>query len=260
MTSFFEIYSNGLFLIIAVMTLLWLVSIFLKNASIVDAFWGIGFIILSGFYISTQDALIWRKWMVLLLVLIWGIRLSVHIFIRNYGKGEDIRYQNFRKNYGIKRYWWVSFFQVFVLQGILLWLVSAPLLGTFHSLQNHSFSFFDLAGILFWIIGMLFEIIGDAQLKKFRRNPENKGKLFDSGLRHYTRYPQYFGEAMIWWGFGMLSIASGNYFTLFSPALMMYLLYYVSGVKMMDKYLEQKPGYQEYMKRTNSFWPWFPKK
>lgn len=260
MTSFFEIYSNGLFLILTLMTILWLVSICIRDASIVDSFWGIGFIVLTGYYLFTANELIWRGWLASSLVLVWGLRLSIHIYLRNAGKGEDIRYQNFRKNYGEKRYWWVSFFQVFLLQGILLWMVSSPVLGTIHLPSDTNFSVFDFFGIIFWFTGMYFEIVGDIQLSQFRKNSENKGKIFDRGLRKFTRYPQYFGEAMIWWGFGLFSAASGNFFTLVSPMLMTYLLYYVSGVKMMDKLQMQKPGFEQFRRRTSSFFPWFPKK
>jgi len=260
MTSFFEIYSNGLFLILGFMTLIWLLSVYLKNAGIVDIFWGIGFIILTGYYLLVENEISWRGWLISLLVLLWGLRLSIHIFARNYGKPEDIRYQNFRKNYGGKHYWWVSFFQVFMLQGILLWMVSAPILGTMHHPASTRFGFIDLLGLLFWFTGMYFEVAGDRQLNKFRKNPDNKGKIFDDGLRRYTRYPQYFGESLIWWGYGLLALASGNIFTLISPIIMTWLLYFVSGVKMMERYQSTKPGFDEYKNRTNAFFPWFPKK
>src|SRR4030065_2559388 len=127
--SYSEVYFSGLMIIVIAMTLLWLVSVFLKNASIVDPFWGLGFVIAGVFYFYITEGLEIRKLIVLTLLIIWGLRLSIYLGWRNLGKGEDFRYQQFRKDYGENRYWWISFFQVFLLQGVLLWLISAPLLG-----------------------------------------------------------------------------------------------------------------------------------
>ena len=127
--SFFQIYLQGLFVILILMTILWIISVIIKNVSIVDLFWGFGFVLTAGFYFLKTDGSEPRKIILMVLVAIWGLRLSVYLAWRNIGKGEDFRYKQFRKNYGEKRYWWISFFQTFLLQGVLMWLISAPLLG-----------------------------------------------------------------------------------------------------------------------------------
>lgn len=256
----FQIYIGGLLLIVALVTLVWLISVMIKNASIVDIFWGIGFVMVNGYYFfNTPDSSI-RKILLLALVTLWGLRLSIHIFWRNWGKPEDYRYQEFRKNYGEKRYWWFSYFQVFLLQGVLLWLISAPLFAVNFYSANNSLNFFDLAGIIIWIIGFTFEAGGDWQLARFKTNPENKGKLFTGGFWKYTRHPNYFGDAAVWWSFGLLSIASGSYLPILGSVLMTLLLLKVSGVALLERTLKKrKPGYLEYSRKTSAFIPWFPK-
>jgi steroid 5-alpha reductase family enzyme len=127
--TFFEIYIQAFFIIMLMMTSLWAVSIFLKNASIVDPFWGFGFVLICFFYFVNSGGYEIRKIILMTLVAIWGLRLSIYLAWRNIGKEEDFRYRQFRKKYGENRYWWVSFFQTFLLQGVLMWLISAPLLG-----------------------------------------------------------------------------------------------------------------------------------
>jgi steroid 5-alpha reductase family enzyme len=259
--SFLETYLYGLLIIISMMTLLWIVSIILKNVSIVDIFWGFGYVLVGIFYFLFTDGYETRKLIVLALVVIWGLRLSIYLGWRNIGKGEDFRYQEFRKNYGEHRYWWVSFFQTFLLQGILLWLISAPLLGAQYMPVSDNLNLFDYIGIAFWIIGFTFEAGGDFQLAKFKKNPANKGKVLDTGFWKYTRHPNYFGDASVWWGFGFLSLAAGSYIPVLGSILMTALIIKVSGVAMLEKSLkDKKPDYQAYIEKTSAFIPWFPKK
>ena len=143
------------------MTLLWVVSVIVKNVSIVDLFWGLGFIISGVFYFLKTGGNEPRKIILILLVSVWALRLSVYLAWRNIGKGEDFRYKQFREKYGANRYWWISFFQTFLLQGILMWLISATLLGAQIQKQNSSLGVLDYAGIVLWIIGFCFESIGD---------------------------------------------------------------------------------------------------
>src|ERR1035437_1001229 len=157
--SFMHIYSQGFLIIMLMMTLLWVASILLKNVSIVDLFWGLGFVLTSAFYFIKTGGYAPRKIILLILVLIWGFRLSLYLAWRNIGKGEDFRYKQFRKKYGEKRYWWISFFQTFLLQGILMWLISAPLLGTQYYKLSSSLCLADYIGIVLWITGFCFETI-----------------------------------------------------------------------------------------------------
>ncbi|MCB2208384.1 MAG: DUF1295 domain-containing protein [Bacteroidetes bacterium] len=259
--SFFEIYLYGLLIIISMMTLLWIISIFIKNVSIVDIFWGFGYVLVGTFYYLFSEGYELRKLVVLILVAIWGLRLTIYLAWRNAGKGEDFRYQEFRKNYGAHRYWWVSFFQTFLLQGILLWLISAPLLGAQYMPAGDHLNIFDYIGIAFWIIGFTFEAGGDFQLAKFKKNPANKGKVLDTGFWKYTRHPNYFGDAAVWWGFGFISIAASSYIPVLGSILMTALIIKVSGVAMLEKSLkDKKPEYKAYIEKTSAFIPWFPKK
>ncbi len=243
------------------MTTLWVISIFLKNVSIVDLFWGFGFVVSAIVYFIYSDGYEARKILLLILVSIWGLRLSIYLAWRNIGKGEDFRYAQFRKNYGEHRYWWISFFQTFLLQGILMWLISAPLLGAMYYSGNASMGILDFLGIAFWIIGISFEAGGDFQLAKFKSNPQNKDKVLNTGFWKYTRHPNYFGDSSVWWGYGLICLGAGCYFPVLGSILMTALIIKVTGVAMLEKSLkDKKPQYLEYIEKTSSFIPWFPKK
>ena len=247
--------------VLGLMTLLWVISIYLKNVSIVDNFWGIGFVIATLTYVLCDDVMYIRENLMLLLVVLWGLRLSGYLMYRNYGKGEDYRYREFRKRYGAERYWWFSFFQVFMLQGVLILIISLPQLGVALNTGSDELNLIDIIGLVVWCVGFLFEALGDYQLAVFKNDPANKGKLLTKGLWRYTRHPNYFGDAAVWWGFGLLAIASGAYWYSIGSVLMTYLIIRVSGVSMLEKSLaENKPGYADYIRRTSAFFPWFPKR
>ena len=245
--------------ILALMVLLWFVSLALKNSSIVDIFWGIGFVIIAWLAFSLGGGYIPRKQFVAVLVTMWGLRLALHIGIRNWGRGEDFRYAKWREENG-PRWWWFSFFQVFLLQGILMWIISAPLIAAQTSGFPVIITPLDMVGVVVWIVGFLFEMLGDLQLMSFKQNPKNKGKLLTKGLWKFTRHPNYFGEAVLWWGYYIIALASGSWWTIFSPILMTYLLMNVSGVAMLERTMKLKPGYEEYIRKTNAFFPWLPKR
>ncbi len=242
------------------MTILWIVSIFIKNASIVDPFWGMGFIVLAFYYYFQTNGWETRKIILVVLVCVWGLRLSLYLAWRNWGKGEDFRYQQFRQKYGPHRYWWFSFFQVFLLQGILMWLISAPLLGAQYYTSQSKLNILDIIGVLVWLIGIIFEAGGDFQLTRFKANPQNKGKVLDTGLWKYTRHPNYFGDSCVWWGYGLICLAGGSYIPVYGSILMTALIIRVSGVFLLERSLAQtKPEYRDYIKKTGAFFPWPPK-
>ncbi len=248
-------------IILFLVTLLWLWSIIIKNVSIVDLFWGFGFVVVNAFYVAMSGELHVRKILVLVLVTLWGLRLSIYLAFRNIGKGEDFRYREFRRKYGTERYWWFSFFQTFLLQGILIMIVSLPLLGANVSTHSDNLNFLDYLGILVWLIGFTFEAGGDYQLSLFKQNPENKGKVLNTGFWKYTRHPNYFGDSAVWWAFALFSIAAGGYWQIIGSLIMTLLIIKVSGVALLEKTLNNtKPQYREYIQKTNSFFPWFPKK
>jgi len=199
-----QIWFLALLVIMSMMTILWVVSVAIKNVSIVDIFWGFGFVLTSVFYFISTEGYEPRKLILLALVSVWGLRLSVYLAWRNVGKGEDFRYKEFRKKYGENRYWWVSFFQTFLLQGVLMWLISAPLLGAQYYSENNQLGLLDYASIAFWLFGFSFEAGGDFQLAVFKANPLNKGKVLDTGFWRYSRHPNYFGDSCAWWGYGLI--------------------------------------------------------
>ena len=247
--------------VMILMTALWLISIPLKNVSIVDIFWGVGYLVANTAYLLLSGDIFTRKWMVFVLVSLWGLRLSLYLFYRNYGKGEDFRYQEFRKHFGAHRYWWFSFFQVFLLQGSLIAVVSLPLLGVNTFTKSNELNILDYIAIIVFIIGFFFEAVGDYQLSRFKNNPDNNGKVLNTGLWRYTRHPNYFGDAAVWWSFGLFSLASGAYWHIAGSLIMTYLIIKISGVSLLERSLKDtKPKYRDYVAKTSAFFPWFPKK
>ncbi len=241
------------------MLLLWLLSLILKDSSIVDIFWGLGFVVSAWIvYFITPGSADLRDWLVLALVTIWGMRLSVHVFLRNAGKGEDFRYARWRRESG-DRWWWHSLFKVNLLQGLILWLVASPLTAAQLPMFSNSINLLDTLGASLWAVGFFFEAVGDIQLREFRSDPANQGNVLQSGVWRLTRHPNYFGDAAQWWGFYLIAAAAGGWWTIFSPILMTYLLVRVSGMEMLEKTLKDKPGYQAYIERTSAFVPWLPK-
>jgi len=255
------LFSQAALIILILVTLLWVWSVFIKNVSIVDIFWGLGFVIVNAFYVFMSGELNTRKILILGLVSIWGLRLAIYLAYRNIGKGEDFRYQEFRRNYGPKRYWWFSFFQTFLLQGALIMIVSLPLLGINSSTSSGDLKILDYIGIIVWLIGFTFEAAGDFQLARFKRAIGNKGKVLNTGFWKYTRHPNYFGDSAVWWAYAIFSISAGSYWQIIGSIVMTLLIIKISGVALLEKTLnDTKPKYREYIKKTNSFFPWFPKK
>jgi len=242
-------------------TLLWIWSVLIKNVSIVDVFWGFGFVVVNAFYVFSLKEINPRNWLLLVLVSIWGLRLTIYLAVRNIGKGEDFRYQQFRKDYGEKRYWWFSYFQVFLLQGVLILIISLPLLGVHSNETSNALIWLDYIALVVWSIGFSFEAGGDYQLYQFKKNQKNKGKVLNTGFWKYTRHPNYFGDAAVWWAYALFSIAAGGYWQIIGAIIMTLLIIKVSGVALLEKTLHNtKPRYNEYIEKTHSFFPWFPKK
>jgi steroid 5-alpha reductase family enzyme len=247
--------------ILGMMTLLWLVSLMLHNASIVDIFWGAGFVVTVWIYFAlTPGNLYGRKLLICGLVTLWGLRLSLYILWRNWGKPEDYRYANWRRSAGLN-WWWQSYFQVFLLQGALMWILSIPLLAVQVSPVPPGFTWIDGLAVLVWAVGFTFEAVGDWQLARFKADPANRGQLLTGGVWRYTRHPNYFGDCAQWWGFYLVALAAGGWWTIFSPLLMTFLLLRVSGVRLLEKGLQAtKPGYEEYARRTSPFFPLPPRR
>jgi steroid 5-alpha reductase family enzyme len=258
--QFISIYLILLAIILGLMLFLWVVSLALKNSSIVDIFWGTGFVITAwAAFALTPEGFLARKVLIAALTTIWGLRLSIYIFFRNYGKGEDYRYQAWRAEAG-RSWWWRSLFRVFLLQGLLMWVISAPLLAAQLNAPSGRLGWLDFSGALLWLVGFFFEAAGDFQMARFKANPANKGRVMDHGVWRYTRHPNYFGDSAQWWGYYLVAASAGGWWTVFSPLLMTLLLLKVSGVVLLEKSLSEKPGYREYIESTSAFIPWFPRK
>lgn len=254
------IYAIGGLSILIFVTLIWLVSLIIKNAAVMDIFWGIGLILTSQVYSFLLPGSSLAQNLILSLVLLWGIRLSVYIAVRAWGKPEDPRYLAWRQENG-KRWWWYSYIKVFLIQGLVMWVVSAVLLfAQIHS-DATTISPFIYAGIALFIIGFIIESLADCQMLVFKRKAENNGKVLASGIWKWSRHPNYFGEAVVWWGFGLFAVAAGFWWTLLSPLIMNFFLVKVSGVVMLDRLmLDTKPQYRDYIKRTSGFIPMPPRK
>jgi len=246
--------------IAALMLVTWIASVPLRNASIVDLIWGLGFVLVAWAVRLTVDGDTARQWLLVAMVTIWGLRLSVYLTWRNHGNGEDYRYQAMRRHWG-PRFWWVSLFTVFALQGVLMWTVS---LGVQLGQVPDSPGLGPLAalGVVVWLVGITFEAVGDAQLARFKGDPANRGKVMDRGLWRYTRHPNYFGDACVWWGVALVAAESGlGAVGIIGAVVMTVLLRRVSGVTLLEKSLKKRrEGYDKYIARTSPFIPRPPKK
>ena len=245
--------------VLAYMIIFFIAALIKKDNSIVDIGWGGGFILVAVLTFFLQDGWVPRHVLVSGLVIVWGARLAVHIGKRNWGRGEDKRYAEWRREWG---QWFIprSFFQIFMLQGILLVIIAYPVILVNHS-SRPGLTWLDAAGALLWVIGFLFEAVGDYQLARFKANPEKKGKIMQSGLWAYTRHPNYFGESVMWWGIWIIALnVDYGWTAVVSPVVITLLLLKVSGVSLLEKHYSDNPKYRDYARRTNAFIPWFPGK
>lgn len=237
----------------------WLVSVIVNDASIVDIVWGLGFVLATGVaYLSSPiDTITDRSLLMLIMVGIWGLRLSGYLAWRNIGKGEDRRYQQMRKK-SPDSFWLVSLYKVFGIQAILMWIVAVPAVVV-HAIDEPLY-WLDFVGLSVWVVGFFFETVGDIQLARFKSQPDSRGKVMDRGLWRYTRHPNYFGDFCVWWGVFVVAAAAGAWWTVFSPILMSALLMRYSGVGLLEKTIgRRRPGYEEYAKKTNAFFPGPPR-
>ena len=239
------------------MLLAFVVALIKKDNGIADIAYGGGFINLALVTFALGSGEI-PSMIVSVLVLIWGLRLSYRIGKRNWNKPEDFRYKKWREEWG-KTFVLRSLFQVFLLQGTIIFLVALPITLT-NTQSLGDFSWFVIAGALAWFVGFFFESVGDAQLDAFIKNPESKGKLMDRGLWKYSRHPNYFGEALMWWGmafiaFGSISSVAIALLAFISPLLITFLLLKVSGVPMLEKRMAENPDWAEYARKTSVFIP-----
>jgi steroid 5-alpha reductase family enzyme len=246
--------------LVAYMSLGWLLSLIRKDAGVADPLWGMGFVVAAICYFFMLHGYQGRRILVLALVCLWGIRLAAYLVWRNHGRGEDRRYGAMRAKRP-RTFWWYSLFQVFLLQAFLLWLVAAPIAAASAGAAVRGFAALDFIGLAVWLFGIAWEVVGDTQLALFKRDPANKRRVMQTGAWRYTRHPNYFGEAVLWWGIWLVAAAAGGYWSAYGPVVVTFLLLRVSGVTMLEKDLSRsKPGYQEYIGRTRAFIPWSPRR
>ena len=249
---------SGLAVIVAVVVGTWLVSLVRRSASIVDSVWSLLFVVATCTYAAVSDTPGGaRRTLTLTLVTVWAVRLSAHITWRNWGLGEDPRYQAMRRRQGptfpVK-----SLATVFLLQAALAWVVSLPLVVAVDG--SRDLGLLAAAGVAVWCVGFAFEAVGDWQLARFKADPANEGAVMGRGLWRFTRHPNYFGDTTQWWGLWLIAAEASGWWTAIGPALMTFLLLRVSGVALLERRMTRsRPTYADYVARTNAFLPGRPR-
>ena len=250
-------YLWALLVILAAAVAGWYWSYRQHNVNIVDSLWPLLFLLAGVVYALAVEAPGPRTGLLLALLAVWSLRLCVYLSWRNWGETEDKRYAEMREHHG-ERFPMVSLYKVFLLQGVIAWIVSLPLLAAIAG--RGAMGFLDFLGVVLWLMGMVFEAGGDWQLARFKADPDNKGKVLNRGLWRYTRHPNYFGDFCVWWGFFLLALAAGGWWSFIGPLIMSVLLMRVSGVTLTEKTIEERrPAYREYQQNTNAFFPGAPR-
>jgi steroid 5-alpha reductase family enzyme len=262
--SALHLLATNFAILAVIMTALWLYCVTIRDVSVIDAFWPLGMVILAGTTTLQTNGSPTRSSFLLALTAVWGLRLSIHLFMRWRGHGVDPRYAVILGRLMDKKGWSfakASFIQVFAMQCVLLIIVCLPAQLGQIAVEPSGIGMIGWIGAALATIGILFESIGDAQLKAFRANPDNKGKVLDTGLWRYTRHPNYFGDVCTWWGIWLVAAETTlGLYSIIGPLVLTFLLTRVSGVPMLEHRLKKnRPDYDAYLRRTSSFFPWPPR-
>ena len=242
---------------VALFVAVWVASLLVRDASIVDVFWGLGFVVVAWVCFAVGHGDHDRRLLLAVLATVWGARLALHIGARNHGRGEDRRYVEMRERDG-SRFWLTSLYRVFLVQAVVLWVISLPLQAGGSIGGGRGLGVLDALGGVLWLVGFAFEALGDLQLVRFKAEPANRGRVMDRGLWRYTRHPNYFGDAAAWWGLGLVALGAGGAaaWGLAGSAMDTLILTRVSGKPVLEKDIEtRRPGYREYIERTSGFLP-----
>jgi steroid 5-alpha reductase family enzyme len=260
MNGYGEVLLAGAIAALVLLLVTWVVSVPLRNVSIVDIVWGLAFVVIAWTTRLVADGVPARQNLLVLLVTLWGLRLSVYLLWRNAGKDEDFRYRKMRDRRG-DAFVWQSLLTVFVVQAVLAWIVSLPVQLAQVPDEPEGLGPLAFAGIAVWVVGLTFEAVGDHQLARFKGDPANKGKVMDRGLWRYTRHPNYFGDFAVWWGIFLVAAETRvGWIGVIGPLVMSFLLLRVSGVALLERGMdERRPGYAAYIERTSAFFPRPPK-
>ncbi len=257
-----QIWLVGLGTVSALMLATWVASLVRRDVSLVDRVWGLAFVVLVWTYAIAAETWTPRTWLIAALVTVWGLRLSIYLTWRNWGHGEDQRYQAMRRRspdtFALR-----SLLTVFALQGVLAWVISLPLLAAAVGDAPETLIWLDLVGVAVWAVGLYFEAVGDWQLSRFLADPANRGRVMDQGLWRYTRHPNYFGDTVVWWAFFLVALSTGAWWAALGSVVMTLFIVKVSGVALTDRRMgrdkSKRKGYDEYVRRTNVFFPGPPR-
>jgi len=263
MSAWVYLLGNAILLIVY-FTVFFIIAQIKKNNAIVDIGWGLGFVFVGLysllFRIISGATLYPFQIVITVLVTLWGLRLFLYISIRNFKKPEDYRYQAMRAKWQGKNEHVQAYFRVFLPQALFMATIAASIITGYLSTRDVHIAYL-LGGSLVTLTGLGFESVGDLQLRRFLRDPLNKGKIMDQGLWRYTRHPNYFGETLIWWGLWVIVVSTDfGIYALISPLLISYLLLFVSGIPLLEKRYKDNPEFQAYKTKTSAFFPLPPKK
>lgn len=257
MTDYYTLMLVSAAAITALMLVAWLVSLHLRDASVVDVAWALGGVLVAWVCFALADGSSARKALVVALTTIWGLRLAAYmVWRKRREREEDFRYRELRERQG-RGFALRSLLTVFAFQGLGMWTVTLPVLAAQVPDEPSGLTALDFAGVAVWAMGMVFEAGGDLQLARFRADPRNAGKVMDRGLWRYTRHPNYFGELCVWWGIYLVALATGEaWWAVVGPVTMTFVLLRISGVALMDAHLKSgRPGYADYVRRTSTLLP-----
>jgi steroid 5-alpha reductase family enzyme len=238
------------------LTGVWLLSLLKRDAGIMDVAYPLAAALPVVVLVARRGSWSPHEVVTVALVALWSVRMSLHIGLRNAGHGEDGRYAAWRARFG-RHWWWWSFFQVFMVQGVLVWLWSLGLIGAVAA-GARELGWQHALALLLFAVGFYFQVVGDLQLERFKKTRTDRSMVLDTGLWRLTRHPNYFGEAVVWWSFGALGLVHPwGWLALVCPAYVTWFMGAGSATPMQDRYLAKtKPAYAEYMRRVPTFFPW----
>jgi len=247
-----ELYGIAALVVLALGTALWAISVPLRDASIIDMFWGPLFVLVAWVLLPSSGGLYIKSYLITLLVTLWGLRLAFHLIARNLGQGEDKRYRQWRERGGDG--WWLkTYYRIYLLQGTIALVVATPLIAAFY--QPHTLNIVNFAGVGVWALGFVYERVADVQLSQFKADPDTRGKVMNAGLWGLSRHPNYFGDAVQWWGLGLVAVTPETWRALLGPAAMTAVFLGLSNDVLERGMRKRHPKYADYIADTPKFLP-----